>query len=107
VTALIQNQPVEGFANMLAQTGIPLPGLTAALVCLGEIGSGIGIILGSLLGAKLGHLVTRLSGGAILVIMIGAFSIAHSDWLWTMEAIDSQQGLLIALGAYFAIKGNN
>jgi uncharacterized membrane protein YphA (DoxX/SURF4 family) len=106
VSALIQNQPAEGFANMLAQSGIPFPSLTAALVSLGEMGSGIGIILGGLLGAKLGHLVTRLSGGAILVIMIGAFFIRHSDWLWTLQAIDSQQGLLISLGTYFAIKGN-
>ena len=106
MSALIQNQPAEGFANMLAQSGIPFPSLTAALVSLGEMGSGIGIILGGLLGAKLGHLVTRLSGGAILVIMIGAFFIRHSDWLWTLQAIDSQQGLLISLGTYFAIKGN-
>jgi uncharacterized membrane protein YphA (DoxX/SURF4 family) len=106
VSALIQNQQAEGMVNMLAQSGIPFPSLTAALVSLGEMGSGIGIILGGLLGARFGHLVTRLSGGAILVIMIGAFSLRHADWLWTLQAIDSQQGLLITLGTYFAIKGN-
>jgi len=99
--------PAEGFANMLAASGIPLPSLTATLVCLGEIGAGAGVIIGGMLGASLGHLVTRLSGGAILVIMVGAYLIRHSDWLWTVQMVDTMQFFLLTLGTYFAIKGNN
>jgi len=60
-----------------------------------------------MLGASLGHLVTRLSGGAILVIMVGAYLIRHSDWLWTVQMVDTMQFFLLTLGTYFAIKGNN
>ena len=45
--------------------------------------SGIGILIGGLIGMSapvIGNLITRLSGGAVMVIMIGALLLAHSDW---------------------------
>ena len=53
-----------------------------------------------------GHLITRLSGGAIAVIMIGALLIAHKEWLVTQKLFKSEQIFLLVLGIYFAIKGN-
>ena len=59
-----------------------------------------------------GHLITRLSGGAVLFIMVCAMIIAHSDWsIFTGERgkvlFASEQLFLILVGTYFAIKGNN
>ena len=68
--------------------------------------AGAAVILGGFLGGA-GHLVTRLGGGAVLVIMIGAFYLAHADWFITQKLFMSEQIFLFALGLYFAIKGNN
>ena len=62
--------------------------------------------------AILGNVVTRLSGGAIGIIMIGAIMIAHSDWgIFTGERgavlFASEQLFLLLLGVYFAIRGND
>ena len=89
--------------------------MIAPLLAWGEILSGLGILLGGLIGIKaaaLGNVVTRLSGGAIGVIMIGAIIIAHSDWgIFTGERgsvlFASEQLFLLLLGIYFAIKGND
>ena len=89
--------------------------MIAPLLAWGEILSGLGILLGGLIGTKavaLGNVVTRLSGGAIGVIMIGAIIIAHSDWgIFTGERgsvlFASEQLFLLLLGIYFAIKGND
>jgi uncharacterized membrane protein YphA (DoxX/SURF4 family) len=81
--------------------------LITSLVALGEVIAGIGIILGGLLFNQLGNLITRLSGGAVVVIMIGAFAIAHPDWFITKDLFMSEQIFLFILGLYFAIKGNN
>jgi uncharacterized membrane protein YphA (DoxX/SURF4 family) len=61
--------------------------------------------------SELGHLMTRMSGGAIGVIMIFALLIAHSDWgIFFGERgsvlFASEQLFLLLLGIYFAIKGN-
>jgi hypothetical protein len=39
--------------------------------------------------------------------MIGALIIAHPDWLITQKLFMSEQIFLLALGTYFAIRGNN
>jgi uncharacterized membrane protein YphA (DoxX/SURF4 family) len=88
--------------------------LTAYLVAWGEILAGLGIIVGGLIANslnELGHFVTRVSGGAIGVIMIFALLIAHSDWgIFFGERgsvlFASEQLFLLILGVYFAIKGN-
>ena len=61
---------------------------------------------------QLGHLVTRVSGGAIGVIMIFALLIAHSDWgIFFGERgsvlFASEQLFLLLLGTFYAIRGNN
>ena len=98
--------PADGMVKLFESKGILFPELTASLVALGEVGAGAAIIIGGFLGAT-GHLVTRLGGGAVAVIMIGALLIAHPDWLITQKLFMSEQIFLLALGSYFAIRGNN
>mgnify|MGYP001226000772 FL=1 len=98
--------PADGMVKLFESKGILFPELTASLVALGEVGAGAAVIIGGFLGAT-GHLVTRLGGGTVAVIMIGALLIAHSDWLITQKLFMSEQIFLLALGTYFAIRGNN
>ena len=89
--------------------------MVAPLIAWGEILAGLGILLGGLIGTKaaiLGNVVTRLSGGAIGIIMIGAILIAHSDWGFFFGErgavlFASEQLFLLLLGVYFAIRGND
>ena len=105
----------QGFIDWLASKGIPFADLTAFLVAWGEMLSGIGILIGGLIGLSLptiGNIITRLSGGAVMVIMIGALLLAHSDWaIFIGERgsilFASEQLFLLLLGTYFAIKGND
>ena len=99
--------PPEKMVGWFGSLGIPAPELVSSMVAIGEVSAGIGIIIGGLLGSSLGHLVTRISGGAIVVIMGGAFFIAHSDWFITAKLFTSEQIFLFALGMYFAIRGND
>ena len=98
--------PADGMVKLFENKGILFPELTASLVALGEVGAGAAVIIGGFLGAT-GHLVTRLGGGAVAVIMIGALLIAHPDWLITQKLFMSEQIFLLSLGTYFAIRGNN
>ena len=98
--------PADGMVKLFESKGILFPELTASLVALGEVGAGAAVIIGGFLGAT-GHLVTRLGGGAVAVIMIGALVIAHPDWLITQKLFMSEQIFLLALGTYFAMRGNN
>ncbi len=98
--------PADGMVKLFESKGILFPELTASLVALGEVGAGAAVIIGGFLGAT-GHLVTRLGGGAVAVIMIGALIIAHPDWLITQKLFMSEQSFFWALGTYFAIRGNN
>ena len=104
----------EGFVGWLASKGVPAAGAMAHMVAWGEMLAGIGIIVGGLIASRTeqaGHLITRLSGGAVLFIMIWAIIIAHSNWgIFFGERgsvlFASEQLFLILVGAYFAIKGN-
>ena len=104
----------EGFIGWLASKGVPAAGAMAHMVAWGEMLAGIGIIVGGLIASRAeqaGHLITRLSGGAVLFIMVWAIIIAHSNWgIFFGERgsvlFASEQLFLILIGAYFAIKGN-
>ena len=90
---------------------IPMPELWVNLVVLGEMGAGIGIILGGVIGlfaSQLGHLITRLSLIRVVIIMPCALYIAHADWFTSLSTkfVTSEQMFLIVLGLFFAIRGN-
>ena len=105
----------QGFIDWLASKGLPFAELTAFLVAWGEMLAGIGILIGGLIGLSIpivGNIITRLSGGAVMVIMIGALLLAHSNWgIFFGERgsilFASEQLFLLLLGTYFAIRGNN
>ena len=99
--------PPEKMVGWFGSLGIPAPEVVSSMVAIGEVSAGIGIIIGGLLGSSLGHLVSRITGGTVVVIMGGAFFIAHSDWFITVKLFTSEQIFLFALGMYFAIKGND
>ena len=104
----------DGFVGWLSSKGVPIAETTAYMVAWGEMLAGLGIIIGGLLAnamGGLGHLMTRISGGAIGVIMIFALLIAHSNWgIFFGERgsvlFASEQLFLLILGIFFAIKGN-
>ena len=104
--------PAPDMVRWFESMGYMYPEIIVSMVAVGEVAAGAGIMIGGLLNTKAnffysnGHLITRLSGGAISVIMIGALLIAHKEWLVTQELFMSEQILLLALGLYFAIKGN-
>ena len=64
--------PPEKMVPWFQGMGIAAPEIVASLVAIGEVGAGAAVIIGGFLG-RAGHLVTRLGGGAVVVIMIGAF----------------------------------
>ena len=48
---------------------------------------------------------TRLSGGAVVVIMIGAIYLAHMDWFEDLRKLfTSEQIFLFIIGLYFTIR---
>ena len=98
--------PPEKMVTWFESMGYRYPEIVTSMVALGEVAAGAGIILGGLSKTHVGNLITRISGGAVAVIMIGAILIAHSDWLITKKLFMSEQIFLFILGLYFAIKGN-
>ena len=99
--------PPEKMVTWFESMGYMYPEIVTSMVALGEVGAGAGIIVGGLINNNTGTLITRLAGGAVVVIMIGAILIAHSEWLVTKKLFMSEQIFLFILGLYFAIKGNN
>ena len=106
---------IDGFAGFLSSQGILYPKFMTYLVAWGEMLAGIGIILGGLLIKSLpvlANFLTRLSSLSVIVIMICALIIAHSDWsLFIGERgkvlFTSEQLFLLTLGFYFFVKGND
>tara|TARA_B100001778_G_scaffold283845_1_gene250016 strand:- start:407 stop:853 length:447 start_codon:yes stop_codon:yes gene_type:complete len=106
---------IDGFTSFLVSQGILYPKLMTYLVAWGEMLAGITIIIGGLLIKSLpvlSNFLTRLSGAGVLVIMVCALIIAHSDWsIFIGERgkvlFASEQLFLLTLGLYFFVKGNN
>lgn len=99
--------PPEKMTNWFTKLGFAFPELTTSAVALGEVGTGVGIILGGLVKGHVGNIITKVSGGAVVVIMSGAFIIAHSNWFFTARLFTSEQIFLFILGSFFLIRGNN
>ena len=100
--------PPERMVTWFESMGFMHPEIVTSLVALGEVGAGAGIILGGILPGNIGNLVTRFSGGAVVVIMIGAIYLAHMDWFEDLRKLfTSEQIFLFIIGLYFTIRGNN
>jgi len=106
---------IDGFTNFLGSQGILYPKLMTYLVAWGEMLAGITIIIGGLLINSLpilANLLTRISAFSIIIIMLCALIIAHSDWsIFIGERgkvlFASEQLFLLTLGLYFFVKGND
>ncbi len=98
--------PPEKFASWMESIGMIYPEIVASLVSIGEMGAGIGIILGGFLLGNFGNIITRISALGIFIIMIGAFYLAHSDWLINEQLFKSEQIYIFILSIFFMINGN-
>ncbi len=104
----------QGFIDFLSSKGVPLSNFFAYLVAWGEILAGLGIILGGLLiksSPLIANIITKISGLTIVIIMINALLIAHSNWsIFIGERgsilFASEQLFLLILGFFFFIIGN-
>lgn len=95
---------VGGFAQMMDMNIA-----VAWLVTLAEVLGGAGIIAGAFMR---NDIVTRLSGAAIVPVMIGAIALVHwPRWSFTPSDSHAMGGMefqvsLMLIGLYFAIVGN-
>ena len=92
---------MAGTAEMMG-----MPVFMAALVGLGEVGGGLGMILGPILKKEW---LTQASGLVLGVIMIGAIALVHAKEGWnSIGAMGMEfQFTLLMTSLYFAFKGNS
>ncbi len=87
-----------------------LPLLVWAFVVVGEIGAGVGLLVGGLFPKKflweLGDLITRFSGITICSIMTGVIWIGQPETFWDVLFYDNLHVLLWVGGLFFALRGN-
>ena len=86
--------------------------LVWTFVVLGEIGAGVGLIVGGVLShfktwvKEFGDLITRFSGIVITGIMTGVIWIGQPDSFMDVILYDNFHVLLWVGGMYFALRGN-
>lgn len=85
--------------------------LVWTFVVLGEIGAGIGLVVGGLMDyvkrlKEFGDLITRFSGIVITGIMTGVIWIGQPDSFMDVILYDNFHVLLWVGGMYFALRGN-
>jgi len=87
-----------------------LPYIVWWFVTYGEIGAGIGLIAGGVVGFKdhigLGDLITRFSGITMACIMTGVIWISAPADLMSVLLYDYLHVSLYFVGLYFALRGN-
>ena len=91
-------------------SGYELPMLVWTFVVLGEIGAGIGLIVGGLiqkLWSWIADMITRFSGFVIGSIATGVIWIGQPDSLIDVFLYDNLHVFLWAGGLFFALKGND
>ena len=87
-----------------------LPLLVWTYVVLGEIGAGVGLLVGGLFTKKflweLGDVITRFSGITMCCIMTGVIWIGQPESFWDVILYDNLHVLLWVGALYFALRGN-
>ena len=87
-----------------------LPSLVWWFVILGEIGAGIGLLVGGLFPKKflyeIGDIITRFSGITICSIMTGVIWVGEPESFWDVLLYDNLHVLLWVGGLFFALRGN-
>tara|TARA_B100000424_G_scaffold117984_1_gene89062 strand:- start:141 stop:551 length:411 start_codon:yes stop_codon:yes gene_type:complete len=79
----------------------------ASLVAISEVSSGLILIIASFLKNSIGHILTRLAGLNIFILMVCIFFVAHRDWFITKQLFTNIQIFLLIGGLFFLFKGNN
>lgn len=90
-------------------TAYELPLLVWSFVVLGEIGSGVGLLVGGLLfkfWKELGDLITRFSGITICSIMTGVIWLSGPESVLEVILYDHFHFMLWVGGLFFALRGN-
>ncbi len=98
--------PPERFASWLESIDVIAPMTIATLVAVGEMATGLGIIIGGLISGRIGDFITRISALGIFIIMVGAFYLAHSDWFINEKLFKSEQIYIFMLSIFFLLIGN-
>ena len=87
-----------------------LPSLVWWFVILGEIGAGIGLLVGGLFPKKflyeIGDIITRFSGITICSIMTGVIWVGEPESFWDVLLYDNLHVLLWVGGLFFALRVN-
>ena len=86
-----------------------LPLLVWSFVVLGEIGSGVGLLVGGLLfkfWKELGDLITRFAGITICSIMTGVIWLSGPESVLEVILYDHFHFMLWVGGLFFALRGN-
>lgn len=88
-----------------------LPSLVWWFVILGELGAGIGLLVGGIIGLQkycneLGDLLTRFCGITICSIMTGVIWVGQPESFWDVILYDNLHLFLWVGGMYFALRGN-
>ena len=88
-----------------------LPYLVWWVVSYGELGAGLGLIVGGIIALQkywreLGDLLTRFCGITICSIMTGVIWVGQPESFWDVILYDNFHVLLWVGGLYFALRGN-
>jgi putative oxidoreductase len=88
-----------------------LPALVWWFVILGELGAGIGLLVGGVIGLQkywneLGDLLSRFCGITICSIMTGVIWVGQPESFWDVLLYDNLHVLLWVGGLFFALRGN-
>jgi len=87
-----------------------LPLLVWTFVVLGEIGAGVGLLVGGLFPKKffweLGDIITRFSGITICSIMTGVIWIGQPESFMDVLLYDNLHVFMWVGGLFFALRGN-
>ena len=88
-----------------------LPYLVWWVVSYGELGAGIGLLVGGIIALQkyfneLGDMLTRFCGITICSIMTGVIWVGQPESFWDVILYDNLHVLLWVGGLYFALRGN-
>ena len=87
-----------------------LPYLVWWFVAYGELGSGLGLLVGGIIARwwkEIPDLLTRFSGITICSIMTGVIWVGQPESFLDVILYDNFHVILWVCGLYFALKGNN
>ena len=88
-----------------------LPYLVWWVVSYGELGAGIGLLVGGIIALQkyfneLGDMLTRFCGITICSIMTGVIWVGQPESFWDVILYDNLHVLLWVGGLFFALRGN-